>query len=145
MTLTREIKFYRAYDKRDADPKKNFGIHGVELAFYLKGPEGIVQFKLYTNWQLPHVQKEMNERPPHPRFPYMFHEPMPLDLGYHSPRPLYEGQTPISRTCELLGGTCYYDGSTLNAEPVFNILVAEGEEAVWNYLENYYKETFLGR
>lgn len=38
-----------AWDKRDPDPKKNYGIHGCELRMYLKGELGTVQFIVYTN------------------------------------------------------------------------------------------------
>jgi len=59
MSLTREIKFSPAYDKRDPDPSKNYGIHGVTITFLLKGEKGAVQFVLYTNWHLPHVDHEI--------------------------------------------------------------------------------------
>ena len=33
-----------AFDKRNGDPKKNYGIHGVNLRFVLKSKLGAVQF-----------------------------------------------------------------------------------------------------
>lgn len=140
--MKKEIIFYPAYDKRDPDPHKNYGIHGVELGFFLVGELGAVQFKLYTHWQLPHVQREIDAKPPHAQFPYMFHEAMPTDLGYHSHKPMYEGQDVQTDDCHLLNGPCYYDGSSLNAEPVFDRLRAEGSEGVWKALEDYYAATF---
>jgi hypothetical protein len=140
--MNKEIKFTPAYDKRSSDPKKNYGIHGVMIYFYLKGELGAVQFVVYTHWQLPHVQADIDAKPPDPRFPYMFHEGTAWDLGYHSAKPMYEGQTKISDQCELLGGPCYYDGSTLNAEPVFDTLRAEGDDGVWKKLEEYYHQVF---
>lgn len=56
------IKFAPAYDKRHSDPKKNYGVHGVELKFILKGEEGAVQFVIFTNWMLPNVQKEQDAK-----------------------------------------------------------------------------------
>ena len=54
--FTKEITIAPAYDKRNIDPKKNYGgIHGCEMRFVLKGECGAVQFVLYTNWQLPHL------------------------------------------------------------------------------------------
>lgn len=44
---TRLVEWTPAYDKQ---PK--YGIHGMELRFVLKGPEGATQFLLYTNWLL---------------------------------------------------------------------------------------------
>ncbi len=140
-TLKREIRFRPAWDKRNPDPKKNYGIHGVDIAFFLKGEKGAIQFVFYTNWQLPHVQKE-NDSKPLNEFPYMFHKPMATDVGYHSPKPMYEGQTKMSGKCDIIGGDCYYDGSSLYAETMFDILVEKGDEAVWQKLEEEYAERF---
>lgn len=140
-TLRREVRFYPAYDKRDPDPSKNYGIHGVTLAFYVHGEEGAVQFVIYTNWMTPEVQRETDARNPDPRFPWLMHAPMPADLGYHARKPRYEDQHGRS-DCDLLGGECYYDGSTLNAEPIMDVLRQEGDVGVWRELEAYYNRTF---
>lgn len=45
--------------------------------------------------------------------------------------------------CEYLNGKpCYYDGSSLNAEKYMDILISQGDEALWEALEKYYCETF---
>lgn len=171
-----------ARDGRDPDPHKDYGIHGVELRMVLQGPEGAVQFLLYTNWQLPHVQREMDEkaierirdRDDDGKMQLRcFYHPLPADLGYHSPKPMYEGQSAMGsekfdweRTetlkgeagsikipttiatgtfdpCEYVGGgPCYYDGSTLNAEPIYEVLLREGSAGVWRELRAYYDATF---
>jgi hypothetical protein len=168
----RIVEMQPAFDKRDPDPRKNYGIHGVTLRMILKGAEGAVQFVLYTNWQLPHVMEEQLARGDH-----LFCEPLPADLGYHSPRPMYEGHEPMGakRTkfidndgrfdevyplntldkiieseptgtfdpCPYLDGKpCYYDGSGLQAERIYNVLLAEGSDGVWRALEEYYRSTF---
>jgi len=139
-TFTRNLTFSPAFDKRNPSPSKNYGIHGVEMRFLLMGPLGAVQFVLYTNWHLPHVEKEMMEKPVD-AIGYHCSRPMPADLGYHSPKPMYKGQEEFD--CDLLpGGKCYCDGSGLNAIPVFDILVSEGEEALWKKLEDYYHIIF---
>jgi len=138
----RIIRFDPAFDKRHSDPKKDYGIHGVTLGFYLKGNEGTVQFVIYTNWQMPHVQKEFDAKMPDHKFPYMFHEPMAADLGYHSPHPMYKGQTKTSVKCEWLNDTCYYDGSGVNAKRVFDILRERGDGGVWEELEKTYRHYF---
>ena len=143
-TLTRSITFEPAYDRRDPNPSKNYGIHGVVIRFVLKGDKGAVQFVLSTNWQLPHVTEE---RKGHAYDsidgdPHWMERPMPADLGYHSPVPRYAGQTCLSETCPVLNGPCYYDGSTLNAEPVFARLLSEGDAGVWEALADYYHAVF---
>ena len=76
--FTKEIKFEAAYDKRDVDPKKNYGIHGVDLTFILKNEQGAVVFKLFTGWHLPHVQKELENKD------RILSKPMPADLIKYS-------------------------------------------------------------
>lgn len=100
-----------------------------------------------------------------------FWTPMAADLGYHSRVPMYEGQPAMGAIktdikmddtkegiekfnitttetmkytpCEYLDGEpCYYDGSSLNAVDVMKILIEQGSEAVWKYLEECYHEQF---
>lgn len=108
----------------------------------LKGEKGAVQFVVYTGWHLPHVTKELDQKPVYRDRPHLLCHPMPADLGYHSPIPQYEGQRPMEGVCQELGGTCYYDGSGLNAERVFEVLLREGSDGVWRELEEYYTSVF---
>jgi len=134
--IEKKIEFDPAFDRRDSDPKKNYGIHGVNIRFLYGDKEvGYVQFVIYTNWMLKSCRKKWDD------YVQALHLlPMSADLGYHSKVPMYEGQTPMPK-CNLLD-TCYYDGSTLDAEPVFEVLVEQGLEALWKKLEEYYNETF---
>lgn len=143
MTLTREIFFTAAYDKRAPEPSKNYGVHGVEMRWYLKGPEGAIQFVVFTNWHLPHVQQEL-DRKSFGEFPHLSCHPQPADLGYHSRVPRYEDQRPMDGECSVIegGGPCYYDGSGLRADDVYRLLVEKGSEAVWQFLEEEYRSTF---
>lgn len=148
--LERIFEITPAYDKR----AEGYGIHGAELRMIVKGERGAVQFVVYTNWQMPHIVKDTINKD------YMMDAtdislkqntalkvnfcPMPADLGYHSPKPMYEHQEPIGSNCPYIkGGVCYYDGSSLNAEPVFDLLVTKGSTAVWEYLEQCYKDKFV--
>lgn len=124
--LKRTVTWRPAYDKRDPDPEKNCGVHGMDLRFILSGPKGAAQFVVYTGWHLAHVR----ERPM---------SVQPADVGYHALKPAYEDQTQMD--CDLVeGGKCYYDGSGLQAEELFDRFVAEGEEVVWAELLMVYKE-----
>ena len=129
----RLVEWAPAYDKR---PK--YGIHGMELRFVLKGPEGATQFVIYTNWLLKHNQKEADARMDR-EFPHLVCHPLPADVGYHSPRPIYPEQTFVSKNCEYLDGQpCYYDGSSLQAETLYWQFVEHGEAVVWKELEERY-------
>lgn len=134
----KEIIFYPSWDKRAKDPSKNYGVHGVEMGFYLTGEFGAVQFKLSTGWMLKSLRTEKPEW-----YDFTSHEPMASDLGYHSKTPQYEGQKKMSDKCELLHGPCYYDGSGLEAERIFQILIEKGSEGVWASLEEYYNDVFI--
>lgn len=138
--MERTIEWRPAWDKRSSDPNKNYGIHGVEMVWLVNGPEGIIQWVVFTGWNLKHVQEELDRR--HQRIPHLTCHPQPADLGYHSPKPMYEGQTKMDQ-CAYLPEGCYYDGSSLNAHPLYWLLVEKGAEAVWAELEDYYKERFL--
>jgi hypothetical protein len=156
-TMERLITFTPAFDERNSDPKKNYGIHGVDMYFVLKGELGAISFTLFTNWHLPHVQKELEAKPS----PAMMFKPSPADISIHSHTPLFEGHNPVGVTttydddfnpigtegepspCKWLNDKpCYCDGSALAAEKVFNALVAEGEDALWKELENWYESNF---
>ena len=145
--LIKEITILPAWDKRDPDPNKNYGIHGCELRFVLKGPLGAVQFVVYTNWHLPSVTKELitskSMNQPIGGDPHWRCRPRGADLGYHSPTQRYEGQQP-TKNCQYLDGRqCYYDGSSLQAEEIgMPILLQEGSEGVWKLLEKRYNQLF---
>jgi hypothetical protein len=98
-------------DKRNIDPGKNFGIHGMNLRFVLIGPKGAAQFLIYTNWMLP------SNRPTFEKVFRSLLEPLPADVGYHAYVPQYEEHTFITESCDYLGGRlCYYGGSGLQAD-----------------------------
>jgi hypothetical protein len=144
-TYRHEFRIFPGYDKRDPNPSKNYGIHGVEMKWFVIGDKGAVQFVLSTSWYPSNVRRERGYDHGTGLVERCLVTPMPTDLGYHSPVPMHEGQTSISETCEFIGGgPCYYDGSTLNAEDPFDVLTDEGEEALWKFLEQYYEATFNG-
>src|SRR3954469_667919 len=91
------------FDMRSDKPEENYGIHGLDIWFVLKGPNGAVQFMVNFGVYLPSVTHVT---------PGEIHG---FDVGYHAPTPQYEEQTECE--CEHLpGGKCYYDGSGLRAE-----------------------------
>lgn len=153
--MQREVRFEAGYDYREEDKDKprgkHRGQHGLQIRFLLRGDEvaeGIVQFLVYTDWlptwvvsQGPPWKEKMVQPTSIPSIRDMF--PMAADLGHHWPVPTYEGES--SMNCDLLeGGTCYYDGSGLNAEPVLAALLTEGDAGVWKILEDYYQSLVTG-
>jgi hypothetical protein len=142
--LTKEVTFYPAYDKRNPDPSKNYGISGVSIYFILKGDKGATQFAVYTDWTLPHVQDEQKDRD----FRGLSGiKPMGIDVGYHSPKPMYEEQDALCGPgeCKYVpeGESCYYDGSGLRADQwVRDFLLPKGSEGIWEALKEEYVRLF---
>lgn len=130
--------FLPAWDRRDPNPCKNYGIKSVTLRMTLVGPKGATYFTVYTGWYLPSVIDPMSdERKGHVL------QPCPCEVGYHSPTPQYEDQSVCREHCEFLDGRpCYADSSALAADEMFAVLVAEGGDAVWAKLEENYREYF---
>lgn len=142
--LEREVVFNGAWDRRSDDPSENYGVHGVSIRFYVKGPEGVVQFIVYTHWHLPHVQDEMLEkRSGSRRDVELFFTPMAADIGYHSPEPLH-GHEIETEDCDLLDGTCYYGGSGLRAKDYLETLIEGGTEKLWPEMEAEYRAVLEG-
>lgn len=136
----KEVIFHPGFDKRNSDPKKNYGIGAVQIRFVLSGEKGAVQFLLFTDWYPANIQKELRGM----EYDLSFRlKPFAADLGYHSYTKMYDEQEPQAESCEFLGGKpCYYDGSTSRAEPLVEILINEGSEKVWDELEEYYNDVF---
>jgi hypothetical protein len=141
MTFEKSVEITPAFDRRNDDTHKNYGIHGVDMKFLLKGPKGVIQFALSTNWHLPNVNKELQAGCSCRM--HCFMEPMATDIGYHSYVPIHEDQHPISQSCPYLEGKpCYYDGSSLQAQEIFDIMVSQGGDAMWAEMESRYKDLF---
>lgn len=141
----KRIEFRAAFNRRDPDPKKDFGIHGAEAFFCLRGPAGAVTFTLYTGWHLPEVVGAEDASYRYGKtLAEQGHYPMPATISYHSPvrREDYEtGQ----ESCDWIGGVpCFGDG-TFIADPAFEALIRGGTDGLWEYLEGWYRSRLEGR
>lgn len=135
------LTFWRpAFDKRDSNPLKNYGVGSVKCIMVLKGPKGAVHFVWAPGMYLPSVYEWWASRGLHtdgnkPDY-------MGYDVGYHSPKPTYKGQSLSMDKCDYLDGPCYTDGSGLRADTFMKIFVEEGDEAIWKKLEEDYDYHF---
>lgn len=96
--LERIFEFFPAYDKRNPNPEKDFGIGHVRGMMVLKGKKGAVHFSFSTGILLESTMREYiktgrakyemlstdNE--------FYLNKPMGYDVGYHSRKPLHKGQ-----------------------------------------------------
>jgi hypothetical protein len=113
------------------------------LRMVLKGEKGAVQFVAYTDWYQPHVQQELAEKGERRYSSPLGIKPMGADVGYHSPHPMYEGDEPLTESCEYLDGRpCYYDGSGTKAQAFVTVLLKEGSDGIWKALEREYRRLF---
>lgn len=147
--LERITKFKPAFDRRDSNPSKNYGIGCVQCFMVLKGNEGAVHFTFSTGMLLPETVDEYI-RSGKARYEvgnfgvYYLNKPTGYDVGYHSPVPLYEYQKEYGgrENCDWLGGPCFSDGSALRADEWLDIFLREGSDKIWEMLELEYKERF---
>jgi hypothetical protein len=137
--FTRAITFTPAFDRRNPDPKKDYGIHGAECHFSLSKDGKGVSFCLFTNWMLPHVQAETDARTTSAEHRYLFHKPQPAGVSYHDTKPHYEEQR-CREDCDVTGGKCYSDSSYTMGDEFFKVLVEKGSEGLWLRLEELYNE-----
>lgn len=134
--------------KPTVDPRKDYGVSGMEITWYLRGPKGAIQFQLYTDWTpgrvypghglMPdlscgHYRKSLDGE-----WESMY--PMGAELGYHARNPQFPDQGPLTDECRILGGTCYYDGSVMAAHDLAKRFVVHGEPVIWAVLEDRYRE-----
>ncbi len=132
MTYARSVKFIAAFDRRNDDPRKDYGVHGVDIIFRLSKDGQAVEWRLFTGWQLPHVAAKGEG----------YDKPMPSTCRYHSKTPRHNDQEQSANECEVTGGVCYSDG-TFVTDDLFDALREGGDEAVWALLEKKF-EAWLG-
>lgn len=85
----RRLVFRPAWHRVDDDPKKNYGVHGVEIWFVLIGNKGAVHFGLYTGMMMQQTRDWWKARGQNGATDLF---PMGVDVGYHSPVPLHDYQ-----------------------------------------------------
>lgn len=149
--LEQIVKFSPAYDKRDPDPKKNYGIGCTRCFMVLKGEKGCVHFAFGTGMYLEKTVEEYY-KDGRDLFHFTFSGSegkqsyyMGYDVGYHSLEPTteYEKERGPRENCDWLDGRpCYGDGSALRAETYMKVLVEEGSDKIWEMLEAEYKSVF---
>lgn len=94
LELRHETLWRPAWSKRDPDPSKDFGIHGVDMIWAVCGPAGAVTWGVSNNWFLSDLEThadiglvEIRRRASANGYQHMMCVPFPWGLDYHSPVP----------------------------------------------------------
>jgi hypothetical protein len=132
------ITFYPAWDRRNSDPGKDYGIHGVGLRIVLVGKRGAIELIVFTNWMLPHVQQDLNKN----FFDHLSCGPYPVDVLIHSKKPTDLNEAPRSKCVYLGKDKCYANSKHQYTKEVWDTLLYKGSEGVWEHLLKIYKEEF---
>ena len=136
--LERAVVFQPGYNSGS----REYGVHGMEIRWLLRGPNGAAQCVFFTDWT-PGELKPGHGLPPrgYPPLPRRQY-PMGADLGYHALVPQYEGQENYARAdCDVIpGGICYYDGSGMASELLAKEFTEHGEPVIWAALEAQYAD-----
>ena len=132
--------FKPAFDKRDPDPTKSYGIGAVKCFMVLKGKKGAVHFVFSTGMYLPETHRGWLSKPE-----FSIHDAvkyMGFDVGYHSPCPMFDNQKISQEKCDWIGKPCYFDGSALRADKFMDTLIRKGSDSIWEMLEQDYNTNF---
>lgn len=135
--IERWLSIMPGYDKRSAEPDKNYGVRGCGLLFVVKRGKVAVQWRIMTDWFLKSLRDEWRRTGDKP-----FGWPDGLgSIDYHSPVALYADQSCQFHDCEFTGGDCYFDGSCLGGSELFDQMCETGAAAVWKKLDKWLIDT----
>lgn len=129
MTGERRVLFSPAWDRRNHDPEKNYGVSGVNIRMALIVGDWAAELVLMTPWMLPAVQawhKSLEPRIGARVIPT-------CDACVH-----HRGGTGefTSDKCHLFPGVSCENVpvSSFEGDRLYSLLVEAGEEAVWDAL-----------
>jgi len=113
------------------------GRHNAEMYLTVRGGDAEVTLVISTGWDLPTV-------PAHQRISRQMDYPRGAFVELHTARPRYEGQdggpARPDGSCKDWAA-CYVDSGYLMSDEPTRLLVQEGSEAAWDWLEALYTET----
>jgi hypothetical protein len=114
------------------DPDRSHGKHNAVMALSLRGPEAAVDLVVNTGWFLPQTATGRTHDVTR----------MGAVLGLHASAPWYDGQRGYTEACSYGWTRCYSDVSYIAAEEGALLLVTEGTDAVWAWLEAWWNGNF---
>ena len=118
------------------------GVHGMEISWFLRGPDGAVRLRMGTDWIPGELHPGHGLSPDGMRSSPMYRggwstDPRGCGLSWHSRVPLYEGAT--GEQCCYIDGQCYFDETPSGADPAVAEFIQRGEQAIFDALEEAYQ------
>ncbi len=140
--LIRSVTFQAAWDRRDPNPHKNYGVHGVQIDFVLRGSAGAVYFPVRTSWMLPEVNEWHRQlAAENPFLLRAVEKPICAPFSIHSPTQREGWQHSGEEICEFLGAPCWAESSSyLAPDAVWEKMLREGSEGFWKAIEEIYRQ-----
>lgn len=147
MTFSREITVRPAYDcirvkpcvhgseACSTQPGRNHGVHNAELRLHLGTEDHEVALTVRTNWYLPVTPLRETGGVDH----------MGASVGWHSRHDLIDTEAIVAESpedCPRGWERCYSDMAYIFADEGALLLVTEGTDAVWAWLEELYNDRF---
>ena len=147
LTFTREITVTPAYDCMrvkpcvhgseacSTQPGRNHGVHNAEMRLHLFTDYAEVVLSVRTGWYLPQT----------PTRDGVDVSCMGTGVGWHSRNDIPDAETLVKEDpegCPRGWERCYSDTAYLLADEGALLLVTEGTDAVWAWLEELYVDRF---
>lgn len=130
--LEKVVRFFPAYDFRNPNSQKNYGVGDIQVCMLLKGERGAVDFIFNTGIFLRKTLKKTHNLARRGE----------VNVGYHSYERFFEWQN-SHKDCNFLNGKVCYNGSSgLDAQKYLDILINKGDNVVWELLKEYYFKVF---
>lgn len=150
--MKREIRFVPSFMKEDKESS-------LDLLFQVIGELGIVEFELATNWytdgivqlRLQEMKRDVRLGKEDYLLKHFWMGPQPLDVCYFSPVRKSEddsfwidGNLFHAPYMPVYYGYRYEDegDGIWTTDFVYEKFLREGNDGVWNFLDNYHKEVF---
>lgn len=138
----RAVVFQPGYNSDvTGNPRADYGVHGMEISWYLRGPNGCVYLTFAVLDWVPGQLSPGHGLPP-PGYPRREPEQHPHGFGMRwcTPAPQYDGQGRWQEDCPLIGVPCYFDTWFSGADEPARQFTELGEPVIWEALRRRYEE-----
>lgn len=133
--LKHEIKMTEFIDMME----KGNGIATPKMYFNVEDESGIVSFALFTNWVTKKHEMEYWKRN---RELFPSQSPTVIGVFYHSHARISDGDFHEESCSFFSDRECYYSRIGINEDDVFDLLLTDGLDELWNFLENQHMLIF---